>query len=304
MTEENIRKLWQELKKLEGATVSLGNDNLSFVREAKNNAKKFDWLYHCCRMESLLSIIKNKEFWLSNLKCVNDKEECKKIDVSEYINSFFVACFTYTDNVPLKHWEEYATYDDGILFSVRQEWFKKSATFMTTTNQKLEDNYIFTSQREAMETKIRQQQINNIIINPFYIFDFDFYQVIYDDSLIKNISGESEFKINSKIFNARSLVPYVAGIIKNTKGFCYRWGSEPYEKDWTTEREVRLKVGIDKMFVNMNDLPIFPKIAVPLSETAFEEFKIRFGPNVLEEKRESFIRELRAVLPTSKIEIL
>lgn len=304
MTEENIRKLWQELKKLEGATVSLGNDNLSFVREAKNNAKKFDWLYHCCRMESLLSIIKNKEFWLSNLKCVNDKEECKKIDVSEYINSFFVACFTYTDNVPLKHWEEYATYDDGILFSVRQEWFKKSATFMTTTNQKLEDNYIFTSQREAMETKIRQQQINNIIINPFYIFDFDFYQVIYNDSLIKNISAESEFKINSKIFNARSLVPYVAGIIKNTKGLCYRWGSEPYEKDWTTEREVRLKVGIDKMLVNMNDLPIFPKIAVPLSETAFEEFKIRFGPNVLEEKRKSFIKELKAVLPTSKIEIL
>lgn len=304
MTEEYLKKLWQELKKIEGATISLGNDNLSFAREAKNNAKKFDLLYHCCSMEALLSIIKHKEFWLSNLTCVNDKEECEKVDVSEYKNSFFVGCFTFDDNVPDEHWKEYGTYDNGVLFSVKQDWFKKSAVFMTMTNQKLEDDYIFTSQQKAMENKIQEQQINNRITHPFFIFDFDFYQVIYDDNLVKNISGECEMTINDKVYKGRSLVPYVAGIIKSTSGLCCRWGSEPYKKDWTTEKEVRLKVGINNTFNNMNSLPIFPKIAVSLNDEAFEEFKIRFSPNVSQNRKDDFITELKTLLPISKIDIL
>lgn len=144
MTGEYLQNLWKELKKLEGQTVSFGSDNLSFAREAKSNAKQYELLYHCCSMEALLSIIKNKEFWLSNLTCVNDHEECEKVNVAEFKNSFFVACFTYEDNVPDDNWEEYSAYDTGVLFSVKFDWFKRDAVFMTTTNQKrMEEDHTY-----------------------------------------------------------------------------------------------------------------------------------------------------------------
>lgn len=306
MAEEDLKKIWQQCKKLEGARVNLRNDNLYFAKEAKNKANQHELLYHCCSMEAMLSIIENREFWLSNLKLVNDKEECEKIDVLEFRNSFYVGCFTYDDNVPDEHWKEYGTYDDGVLFSVKKEWFSRNATFMTSTNQKMNGDFefIFTSEENAIEYKIREQKRNNRIIHPFFIFDFNFYQVIYDDHLVKDISGKCELTLNDKVYKGRSLSPHVAGIIKSRSGMCSRWGNEPYEKDWTTEKEVRLKVGINNVFNNMNEQPIFPKVAVPLNHEAFKEFKIRFSSMASHEKRNEFMIKLKKLLPTSIIEIL
>ncbi len=61
---------------------------------------------------------------------------------------------------------------------------------------------------------------------------------------------------HGKTYLGRSLTPSVAGIVKPTKGMCQRWEKEPYEKDWSTEKEVRLKVGIQQLdiFKNGHDL--------------------------------------------------
>jgi len=258
-------------------------------------------------MQALLSIIKNKEFWLSNLKNVNDKEECKKIDVDEYKNSFFVGCFTYADDILDEHWKEYGTYDNGVLFSVKESWFNKSATFMTSSNQKMdEDGFrIFSSMQKAMEIKIEEQNLNNRIVHPYFIFDFNFYQIICDDNLVKNISGDGTLTIDDKILGMQTLVPYIGGLVKDTNGICSRWDCKPYYKDWTSEKEVRLKVGIDNVYYNMNNLPIiFPKIAVSLNEEAFKQFRLRFGPTVSQEQKKFFLEELKRLLPTSEIEVL
>ena len=84
--DEQILKIWNECKKLEGMVLKNENvnGNMNFVNNAKDEAEKYEWLYHCTTSEVLLSIISNNEFWLKNLKLVNDAEEVKRIDVPEY----------------------------------------------------------------------------------------------------------------------------------------------------------------------------------------------------------------------------
>ncbi len=81
--EQSMLKLF---KQLEGQTISVGNaiDNKKFADESKRLAEKHEWLFHCTSDVALLSIIQNREFWLSNLKLVNDKEEVGRVDVPEY----------------------------------------------------------------------------------------------------------------------------------------------------------------------------------------------------------------------------
>ena len=65
------------MEKIIGSKISAADalNNLEFVRKSKDEAKKYEWLYHCTSVEALISVIENREMWLSNLKVVNDKEE-------------------------------------------------------------------------------------------------------------------------------------------------------------------------------------------------------------------------------------
>jgi len=86
-----------------------------------------------------------------------------------------------------------------------------------------------------------------------------------------------------------TLVPYLGALVKDTNGICSRWDCKLYYKDWTSEKEARLKVGIDNVYYNMNNLPIiFPKISVSLNDEAFKEFRLQFGPTVSQEQRKIF----------------
>jgi len=291
------KELSNSVINLEGSTFNLGNDNLNFIENAKYNAKQHEYLFHCTSMDVLLSIIKNKEFWLTNLKYVNDIEEYNRINKSEYENSFYVACFTYENDIPKSHWIEYGTLDNGILFSVKRDWFDKSITLLTDLNQEMSEPRIYPSFNKAIESGD----------NPCYFnFEFDFYQIIYDNDLKKKIYGNGKLISGENELNMKSVVPSVAGIIKNKSGICERRESTPYEKDWSSEKEVRLKLGI----MSPNDLmkgpssPISTKIAVSLNDNAFEKFQIRFSPKISEEKKESFIKELYKLLPSSNIKIL
>lgn len=314
MTEDEIKTiLIKFVKSIEGKTVFVDNAvrNLHFIQKSKELAQTHKWLYHCTTASALKSILKTKEFWLTNLQLVNDKEEAEKIDVIEYKNTYYVCCFSYDSEISDENWEEYGNINDGVLIAVRPEWFLKDAIFMLENNQKPTDEFfrIMKNHEEALEYKIEQQK-KGYLSNPFYMNAYGFYQVIYDDNLIKDICGKAEIEIDGIKIPGRNLLPEVAGIIKSTHGMCRRYGKNPYEKDWTTEKEVRLKVGIQQLDINLNGNVVhdemimqnvyFPKIAVPISEDAFNEIKIKFSPKF--ENKDEFLNELREIMPDSKFE--
>ena len=68
-------------------------NNLNFIRESKRLAEEHEWLYHCTTDVALISILKNKELWLSNLKLVNDAEEADRVDVPEYERTYLYMLF-------------------------------------------------------------------------------------------------------------------------------------------------------------------------------------------------------------------
>lgn len=289
-------------------------DNLQFIQKSKDLAKSHEWLYHCTSAKALKSILKNREFWLSNLKTVNDKEETKRIDVPEYENKYYVCCFTYDPNIPDEHWKEYGSQLDGVLIGIKREWFLRKATFMCGDNTKCDrDDFaiIFRDCNEAFSFKMEELKKRHII-NPFYINAFDFFQVIYDDVLKKNIVETGVLNVNGVETCGRVLAPEIAGIIKSTHGICQRSGKEDYDKNWESEKEVRLKVGIQQVdiFCNENKYhdetimskAFFPKIALPVSDEAFGVLKIAFSPKFVD--RSNFLKELQELLPESSIEII
>ena len=304
----------QKAKQFEGKTISVENalDNVKFIKKSKCLARKHEWLYHCTTDIALLSIIKNREVWLSNLKIVNDKEEVKKVDVPEYINTYYVACFTYDSKIPEEHWKEYGNLEHGVLIGIKPEWIRKKATFMCGDNSKTEEEKfnIFENDEEALNYKIAQQ-LENRCSNPFFINSFGFYQVIYDDELVKTVEGECSMEVDGQAFYGRSFTPEIVGIVKSTKGLCRREGKKEYEKDWRSEKEVRLKIGVQQLEIFKNGHEChdgmimgaaFPKIAVPMSEDAFNEINIGFSPKFKNQK--IYLQEIEKLLPNCKINVL
>lgn len=285
--------------------------NLCFVQESKKKAHNHEWLYHCTTAANVKSILRNREFWLSNLKLVNDKEEAGRIDAPEYEKSYYVCCFTYDNDISAEHWEEYAGMRDGVLIAVKATWFIQKITFMCGDHEKCagENLRIFEDYNKALEFMRKQGQRN---VNPFFIFDFGFYQVVYDDELKKNMVGQAWMDLDGAISQLRSVTPTVPGIIKSSHGICHRIGKEDYEKDWTAEKETRLRVGIrqirnQKNGFEMHDNLILtdayaPKIAVPVSDDAFKEIIIKLSPEF--EYEDEFVEELQKLLPSSTITVI
>ncbi|MDO4554255.1 MAG: hypothetical protein Q4B70_03815 [Lachnospiraceae bacterium] len=298
-----------------GKPISVGNalENLRFVRESKNSAKQYGWVYHCTTASALLSILKNREFWLSNLQLVNDKEEGKRIDVPEYEKSYYVGCFTYDSNIPKEHWLEYGSIKDGVLIAIRQEWFFENAMFMSSCNVKCKEKLfkVFENYNAALQHIILMQN-KGYIVNPFYIRNFGFYKVVYDDKLKKDIEGEAFIEMDGMQISGRTLTPSVAGIIKSKQGVCRRNGQESYEKDWTTEKEIRLKIEIQQFDNTLNGYEIHdqliikdvypPKIAVKVTEEAFKNIILRFSPEF--QDKDDFLEKVKKLMPKSKIEVL
>ena len=84
--------------------------------------------------------------------------------------------------------------------------------FMCSDNSKCNDEFmtIMKNDNEALRMKITEQK-KGMIINPFYINSFDFYQIKYDDELFKNISGIGYLGENG--IQVRTLTPEIGGII-------------------------------------------------------------------------------------------
>jgi len=273
----------------------------AIIRKSKDGAMKCDKLYHCAPAMALESIIKNKEFWLSNLADVNDNKEAERIDIPEYEKSYYVASFTRNNNVSEDNWCEYGKGDISVLFSVKKDWFKKSATFMTLNNQKIiGHDRIYSSFGSAHNERIDKFKKGDQA--PLF---YDFFAVIYDDELNTTMQTSGIWNNAHRGYPANYINSALSGIIKKTKGECKRSGKEPYEKIWKNEKEVRLKLCIKRMGKDNLFGVYYPKIAVPLNDLAFMDFDIRFNPKFPASERTEYINKLYTMLPRgSKITVL
>ena len=96
---------------------------------SRKEAKAYPKLYHCTNADAFINIVKNREFWLSSLKRVNDSNEYEMIDYEKLKTAYYVACFSSKDDISIDHWNKYGNMDNGILFSINQSWFTKIAYF-------------------------------------------------------------------------------------------------------------------------------------------------------------------------------
>lgn len=315
MNESKKTNEWRDFQEIDENIVFQSDivEKMMFIEDSKKLAREHEWLFHCTSDENLLSILKKREFWLSNLKLVNDKEEIERVDVPEYENTYYVTCFTYDSELSEEHWIEYGNLENGVLIGIKPAWIKRAAVFMNSGNEKCESEHeiIKKNRDKAFEYKIMRQKEGNGG-NPFFINAFDFYQIVYSNEIAKKIKEKACLSIDGSMLGGMSFIPEVAGIIKAEKGICQRWGKKPYEKDWTIEKEVRLKVGIQQLdiFKNghknhdgmiMNGM-FFPKVAVPVTDDAFEEIKIKFSPDF--KNQDDYIKQIKQILPNSVIQII
>lgn len=285
-------------------SVPLATENMTLIKQSKKEAKKYEWLYHCTSVEALIGMIEDREMWLSNLQVVNDKEEVGRIDYEEYEKSYYVGCFTYDKNITEEHWREYGQSEHRVLFGVKTEWFNKKLTFLNVDHTK--NNWdifkICNSFEEAIDYQIESKQEGKIVPSPYYVMDYGFYQVIYDDNLKRNIKTKSIWKIDGMALEGAAITAGIAGIIKSTHGICIREGKEPYDKDWSSEKEVRLKVGVMTNNIDLKKSGIFfRQMAIQLSENAFSELPIAFSPDMSVKDKEYFLDKIRILLPNSNV---
>ena len=109
---------------LKGKTIKIENaEELSEFLEKSRKIADQEWLYHCTDRHALISILKNKEFYLKNLVYVNDDEEAEAIDVNEYRNTFYVGCFSSEIIDTFDHTEEYGKLGDSVVIAMKKSWF-------------------------------------------------------------------------------------------------------------------------------------------------------------------------------------
>lgn len=282
-------------------------NNLDFINASKEAARTHEWIYQCTSFAAFKNIIESQQIWLSNLRDVNDKEEVGRISVPKYEDLFYVACFTYMDNIDDKHWEEYGYGEEGILYSFKQNWIKKEPVFLEPDKQRNEDIYfkIYQTSKEALEATVYELKNNKRLgCNPYYIMDFDFYQIVYDDKLKLDMQGICDWEVGDIGLSGKYITPGLPGIIKSEKGLCTRPGKKSYIKDWTEEKEIRLKVCVQSYGSILPKGMYIPKMAVPLNDGAFSKLRVRFSPKMSENKKEAYIHEIYDLLPNSEICIL
>ena len=124
----------------------------------------------------------------------------------------------------------------------------------------------------------------------------------HDDEMKKTVSNDCNWIVDGVKLPGKSITASVAGIIKSTHGICHRYGKEDYDKDWTQEKEIRLKVGVNTLNKTIQEEGLyFRQLAVPLSEDAFLELPLKFSPDMAEASKKRYLAALRMKLPTSNI---
>lgn len=278
-------------KKLAEIIAPEAAENLQFIAKSVEAANAHEWLYHCTSVDALLNIIKSHEMWLSTLKNVNDHEEANRIDDPEFEKAYYIASFTYDPDIPLEHWDEYGKSKESVLFGMRKEWFtdERHFVFEYKSLEKQKALQIVNSSAEATP-----KDENNITYFPYYVFDHAFYQIVYDDALIKKMSSQGLLNGNNCQSQGTVITPGLPGIIKATHGISKREGQPDRDKNWESEKEVRLKIGVKTYNPASSNCP--ERLAVKLSDTAFSELPIRFSPDMSEKQKKQSMKQIQEAI--------
>lgn len=304
-----IQQIANELK---GKRVEIKNaEELSeFLEQSKKIADQ-EWLYHCTNRYALISILKNREFYLKNLVYVNDDEEADAIDVNEYRNTFYVGCFSSEIIDTPEHSEEYGKSEDSVIIAMNKEWFTRDIHFLGSGEREwidFGDTFrIFPNMREVMIFQKNELE-NNRYCYPYYIDDYGFYGIIYDDNEKQSIKCDISLKLNGTEFKGITFIPELAGIIKKKSGISKRTQKV---RMWSDEKEIRLKACIHQIDhiqngIEFHDDAMVPitigQVVVKLTENAFDTLYIYFPSTFID--KEGYIEKLKAEIPGMRISVM
>ena len=283
------------LEQLKGTTIDLGEDYPLSKNVA--GAKEYPKIYHCTRLESLKSIIQNKEFWLTTITELNDEDEIKSFTDERIKNWFYIASFSKEPILDAEHCNEYG----DIFVSVKQDWFLPKFYFLNCYNQKMEteDFAISAELFESVGTINSNAPQSN---KPFEVQVFNFAEVDYTEEGATDITREIKLPCGNDTTSAYIMIPEAGANVKTEEGMCLRWGKEPKWKVWKDEKEIRLKVLVGAgRLVEIPPQRLFRKICVKLSDNAFDEFDIAFSPALTEQKKQEYISEINRLFGDKKI---
>ena len=304
-----IQQIENELK---GKTVKIENsEEISEFLEKSRKIANQEWLYHCTDRHALKSILKNREFYLKNLVYVNDDEEAEAIDVNEYRNTFYVGCFSTEIVDSPEHAEEYGNSENTVIIAMRKNWFSRDVYFLGNGDSEwtdLGDTFrIFPNIRDVMDFQ-KNELAHNRFCYPYYIDDFGFYGIIYDDNENRSIKCGISLDMNGVEIKGVTFIPELAGIIKKKSGISKRTKKV---RVWSDEKEIRLKACIHQVDhfqngIEYHDDAMVPitirQVVVKLSENAFDTLHIYF-PNTFIDK-EGFVKELESEITGMNISLM
>lgn len=263
--------------------------------KTKNSAKEYNPLYHYTITSALKSIITSNEFWLKNLISLNDPAEYYIVDAMSFKNNCYIASFT-SNSEPLEdmrklYCDSKSNHDDeGIIISVRQEWFERKIHYIAS-GEKLDCPIICKRQDERKFIYTHHAYLIHKIAS------FGFYSVQYKKSapkVVDSFTDEDGTVIGNMFF------PEGIGITKAKRG-ADRDGTV---RDWWKEQEVRLKVLIENPAGRNEpekwDFPMTEQISVKLSNVAFEDFIIRFLSDFPSIDRKQYLDDLAKLLSDNK----
>lgn len=306
---EYIKKLEKELV---GKQIKINqSEELSKFLNASREIANQEWLYHCTDKVALINILKNKEFYLKNLVNVNDYEEVKAIDVDEYRNAFYVGCFSSEIIDTDEHREEYGKSEKSVIIAMKKDWFTRNAYFLKDGEVEwldLDDTFRLFPNFRAVKEFQNNELKNGRYCYPYYIDDFNFYGIIYDDNERKSVKCGITTEVNGVEIKGDIFLPELAGIIKKKTGVSKRTGKV---RNWSNEKEIRLKACIhqEDHFLTGNenhDGAMFPitikQVVVTLDKNAFDTLYIYFPDSFVD--KDGFIDELNIRFPDIKISIM
>lgn len=260
---------------------------LEYVENQMKKAEQHEKLYHATKVESLISIIKNKELWLSNLNNVNDTQERKNIDFKEYRNSTYVACFSYSEELAPHHWEEYGGEADGVLIGIKNhEFWTSDIVFLNSQNGLVEgeDNIIFKNIDDGI------LKAKAFFINSMKLVEIDYLPSGY---------SKDRYHIAEIQEGGQYIIPALTAIQKDATG----WSIKGKKRNWYLENEVRLVVVLQKKDTQ-NQLFYYPKIRVKLKDSFFKDVVIKFSPKMNQRKKYEYRKQLEDLLGKNNITFL
>lgn len=219
------------------------SDSVNRLENTKN--KSIQYVYHYTKLSNVVSIIKNRFWWLKSPKTMNDGLEFQNISEFQQSKAVFFASFMYDSCESIAMWSMYAQpWEDGVFVripvAIFKKWIRNTKTIYTVLCPK--------NQKPIIEKSLISYK-NLSIVRVAYT-NSDSIQDKSDEILI---CGKAE---NNLLKNSPHL-PDLVGYIKDMA--------------WEYEHEVRVLAAVDKSIECVG-------LAIELPDDLIDSMEIVTGP--------------------------